>query len=56
LCFSAVCRTDRAGGRARIPRINVEDFSLQGWIDRTCYEVRTEPAIYAALGKKGAKA
>jgi hypothetical protein len=42
---------------SHIPRINVEDFSVQGWTDRTYYEVCTDPAIYAALEKKkGAKA
>jgi hypothetical protein len=37
---------------SRVPRINVEDFSVQGWTDRTYYEVCTDPAIYAALEKK----
>jgi class 3 adenylate cyclase len=42
---------------SRVPRVNVEDFSVQGWTDRTYYEVCTDPAIYAALEKKkGAKA
>ena len=42
---------------SRVPRIKVEDFSVQGWTDRTYYEVCTDPAIYAALEKKkGAKA
>jgi hypothetical protein len=42
---------------SRVPRINIEDFSVQGWTDRTYYEVCTDPAIYAALEKKkGAKA
>jgi hypothetical protein len=42
---------------SRIPLINVEDFSVQGWTDRTYYEVCTDPAIYAALEKrKSAKA
>jgi hypothetical protein len=41
---------------SRVPRIK-EDFSFQGWTDRTYYEVCTDPAIYAALEKKkGAKA
>src|SRR5580692_780488 len=41
---------------SRVPRIK-EDFSVQGWTDRTYYEVCTDPAIYAALEKKkGAKA
>ena len=43
--------------KSRVPQINVEDFSVQGWTDRTYYEVCTDPAIYAALEKKkGAKA
>jgi hypothetical protein len=37
---------------SRVPLINVEDFSVQGWTDRTYYEVCTDPAIYAALEKK----
>ena len=37
---------------SRVPRIKVEDFSVQGWTDRTYYEVCTDPAIYAALEKK----
>ncbi|MGB8967719.1 MAG: hypothetical protein WCC16_02850, partial [Candidatus Sulfotelmatobacter sp.] len=42
---------------SRVPRIKVEDFSIQGWTERTYYEVCTDPAIYAALEKKkGAKA
>jgi class 3 adenylate cyclase len=39
---------------SRVPRVNVEDFSVQGWTDRTYYEVCTDPAIYAALEKKKA--
>jgi class 3 adenylate cyclase len=39
---------------SRVPRINVEDFSVQGWTDRHYYEVCTDPAIYAALEKKKA--
>jgi class 3 adenylate cyclase len=39
---------------SRVPRINAEDFSLQGWTNRTYYEVCTDPAIYAALEKKKA--
>jgi hemoglobin-like flavoprotein len=38
--------------KSRVPRINAEDFSIQGWTDRTYYEVCTDPAIYAALEKK----
>jgi class 3 adenylate cyclase len=38
--------------KSRVPQINVEDFSVQGWTDRTYYEVCTDPAIYAALEKK----
>jgi hemoglobin-like flavoprotein len=39
---------------SRIPRINAEDFSVQGWTERSYYEVCTDPAIYAALEKKKA--
>jgi hypothetical protein len=43
--------------QSRVPRINVEDFSVQGWTERKYYEICTDPAIYAALEKKkGAKA
>jgi class 3 adenylate cyclase len=43
--------------QSRMPRINVEDFSILGWTDRNYYEICTDPAIYAALEKKkGAKA
>ncbi len=38
--------------QSRVPRINAEDFSVQGWTERTYYEVCTDPAIYAALEKK----
>jgi class 3 adenylate cyclase len=40
--------------QSRVPRINVEDFSVQGWTERNYYEVCTDPAIYAALEKKKA--
>jgi class 3 adenylate cyclase len=40
--------------QSRIPRIRVEDFSVQGWTERSYYEVCTDPAIYAALEKKKA--
>ncbi|MGD1022831.1 MAG: hypothetical protein ABR880_08605 [Candidatus Sulfotelmatobacter sp.] len=39
---------------SRVPRINLEEFSVQGWTDRTYYEICTDPAIYAALEKKKA--
>ncbi|HWY03063.1 MAG TPA: hypothetical protein VNX60_05305 [Candidatus Acidoferrum sp.] len=39
---------------SRMPIINAEDFSLQGWSKRSYYEVCTDPAIYAALEKKKA--
>ena len=39
---------------SRVPRINLEDFSVRGWTDRTYYEICTDPAIYAALEKKKA--
>ena len=61
--FSATVPVDRDIFRkivvraSRVPRINVEDFSVQGWTERNYYEVCTDPAIYAALEKKkGAKA
>jgi class 3 adenylate cyclase len=41
---------------SRMPRINPEDFSVQGWTDRTYYEICTDPGIYAALEKKKAAA
>ena len=56
--FSATVPVDRDIFRkivvrqSRVPRINVEDFSVQGWTDRSYYEVCTDPAIYAALEKK----
>ncbi len=58
--FSATVPVDRDIFRkivvrqSRVPRINVEDFSVQGWTHRTYYEVCTDPAIYAALEKKKA--
>ncbi|HTC48805.1 MAG TPA: hypothetical protein VK722_15880 [Candidatus Aquilonibacter sp.] len=39
---------------SRVPRVNAEDFSVQGWTERTYYEICTDPAIYAALEKKKA--
>jgi class 3 adenylate cyclase len=61
--FSATVPVDRdifrkiVVRKSRVPQINAEDFSVQGWTDRTYYEVCTDPAIYAALEKKkGAKA
>jgi hypothetical protein len=39
---------------SRVPRVKPEDFSVQGWTDRSYYEVCTDPAIYAALEKKKA--
>jgi class 3 adenylate cyclase len=56
--FSATVPVDRDIFRkivvrtSRVPRVNVEDFSVQGWTERTYYEVCTDPAIYAALEKK----
>src|SRR5271165_6976869 len=58
--FSATVPVDRDIFRkivvrqSRVPRVNVEDFSVQGWTDRTYYEICTDPAIYAALEKKKA--
>jgi class 3 adenylate cyclase len=40
--------------QSRVPRIRVEDFSVQDWTERFYYEVCTDPAIYAALEKKKA--
>jgi hypothetical protein len=40
--------------QSRVPQINLEDFSIQGWTNRSYYEVCTDPAIYAALEKKKA--
>ena len=42
--------------QSRMPKINVEDFSIQGWTERNYYEICTDPAIYAALEKKKAAA
>jgi len=39
---------------SRIPHVRPEDFSVQGWTNRTYYEVCTDPAIYAALERKKA--
>ncbi|HYL10973.1 MAG TPA: hypothetical protein VEU31_09565 [Candidatus Acidoferrales bacterium] len=36
---------------SRVPRINTADFSVQGWTERSYYEVCADPAIYAALEK-----
>jgi len=61
--FSATVPVDRDIFRkivvrvSRVPLINVEDFSVQGWTEKTYFEVCTDPAIYAALEKKkGARA
>jgi class 3 adenylate cyclase len=37
---------------SRVPRINPSDFTVEGWTERSYYEVCTDPAIYAALEKK----
>jgi hypothetical protein len=37
---------------SRIPQVETADFSVQGWTDRSYYEVCADPAIYAALEKK----
>jgi len=39
---------------SRVPRIDPTDFSVQGWTERSYYEVCTDPSIYAALEKKKA--
>jgi hypothetical protein len=36
---------------SRVPRINTADFSVQGWTERSYYEVCADAAIYAALEK-----
>jgi hypothetical protein len=42
--------------QSRVPLVNGEDFSVQGWTNRNYYEICTDPAIYAALEKKKAAA
>jgi class 3 adenylate cyclase len=37
---------------SRIPRVNPADFSIQGWTDRSYYEICTDPAIYSALERR----
>ena len=37
---------------SRVHRSDPRDFSVQGWTERSYYEVCTYPAIYAALEKK----
>jgi class 3 adenylate cyclase len=39
---------------SRIPRVHPEDFSVQGWSERSYYEICADPAIYSALEKKKA--
>jgi class 3 adenylate cyclase len=39
---------------SRVPKINPADFSVEGWTERSYYEVCTDPAIYAALEKRKA--
>jgi hypothetical protein len=57
LC-SATVPVDRAIFRkivvreSRIPKINPADFSIQGWTDRSYYEICTDPLIYSALEKR----
>ena len=58
--FSATVPVDRDIFRkivvrvSRVPLISAEDFSVQGWTEKTYFEVCTDPAIYAALEKKKA--
>jgi len=58
--FSATVPVDRDIFRkivvrvSRVPLVNVEDFSVQGWTEKTYFEVCTDPAIYGALEKKKA--
>ena len=33
---------------SRVPRVNAEDFSVQGWTERTYYEVCTDPYLRGA--------
>jgi class 3 adenylate cyclase len=55
--FSATVPVDRDIFRkivvreSRIPRIDPTDFSVQGWTERSYYEICTDPVIYAALEK-----
>lgn len=37
---------------SRIPQVNPEDFSVQGWSERCYYEICADPVIYNALEKK----
>ncbi len=37
---------------SRIPKINPADFSIQGWTERSYYEICTDPVIYSALEKR----
>ena len=37
---------------SRIPKINPVDFSIQGWTERSYYEICTDPVIYSALEKR----
>jgi class 3 adenylate cyclase len=39
---------------SRIPRVNSDDFTVEGWSERNYYEICTDPAIYGALEKKKA--
>jgi class 3 adenylate cyclase len=39
---------------SRIPRVNPEDFAIEGWSERRYYEICADPAIYSALEKKKA--
>ena len=60
--FSATVPVDRDIFRkivvreSRIPRIDPADFSVQGWTERSYYEICTDPAIYAALERAQAAA
>lgn len=56
--FSATVPVDRDIFRkivvreSRIPKINPADFSIQGWTERSYYEICTDPVIYSALEKR----
>lgn len=56
--FTATVAVDREIFRkivvreSRIPRINPMDFSIQGWTDRSYYEICTDQGIYSALERR----
>jgi len=41
--------------KSRVAQVDVRDFSILRWTDRSYYEVCSNPAVYAALpGEKSA--